>query len=110
MINLTVICCSDKVRLRAKSADHKCRIITVKGIKMYGQLEGADFHYFGGCCERYLMEALGFEQRSTTLFRWVENVNAIIDVANGLVTVYYDVNGVTYYFLGEGIEYEVIEE
>lgn len=110
MVNYSIICCSDKVRMRAKTADHKVRILTLKGMRLYGQLEGADFNYFGGCCERWLMDVLSFEQRATTLFRWVENVNAIIDVNTGLVTVYYDIDGKTYYFLGEGIEYEVIEE
>lgn len=110
MINFTVICCSNKVRMRARTSDHKCRILTLKDVKMFGQLEGVDHTYMAGNCERYLMNVLGFEQRTTTMFREIDSVNAILDMANGLVSVYYDVNGVTYYFLGEGIEYEVIEE
>lgn len=110
MVKLSVMSLSDKVRLMVKPDDNTTRLLTLEDVRLYGELNGDDFTYESGACDYYLRSKLGFEREfgSIAATREVDNVQAVLDINNGVVSVHYEIGGVPYYFVGRGVVYEEV--
>ena len=109
MVNLSVMPLSDKVRMMIKPANEKViRLLTLEDVSLFGELNGDDYEYEGGACEYYLRSKLGFERRVDSVSRDVTMVNVVLDINNGVVSVHYDVDKISYYFVGHGVKYEEV--
>lgn len=86
------------------------RYFTLKSAAMFGELEGDDFDFAPSRFMEYFRNKLDFMEFRGAVTRPVESLNCIIDASNGIVTIYFELDGVTYYITGRGLEYIDEEE